>query len=286
MLYYRTIICYVYCQARDHSMSQDISSTSVGKKLALLRKQKGYSQEELAKLLSISRSSLAQTELGNRGVDIREFFQFGQVLGFSLDAFFSIQSDVVVADGLLRDVVATYETKERVSEPQFQSDKFREIVLFMLEQCAGKPNINESMLGKLLYFSDFNHYELYETQLTGATYRKVTIGPTPLQLDTVLDELMTNGVIQRHKVTYNGLPQVRYLPLQKPDLTQLLASEITVVDRVLDQFGDWSASAVQSYAQKDLPWMATREGDVIDYELVFYREAPYSVRTYDDVDVL
>jgi hypothetical protein len=30
--------------------------------------------------------------------------------------------------------------------------------------------------------------------------------------------------------------------------------------------------------ESGIPWLASREGDEIYYELVFYREAPYSVR--------
>lgn len=43
---------------------------------------------------------------------------------------------------------------------------------------------------------------------------------------------------------------------------------------------DWSASAISNYSHKDLPWVVSKEGDEIDYELAFYREAPYSVRNY------
>ena len=62
-----------------------ITQKQVGERLASLRKQKGYSQEELAKNLLISRSSLAQIELGNRGVDYLEMIKFSEILGFSLD---------------------------------------------------------------------------------------------------------------------------------------------------------------------------------------------------------
>jgi hypothetical protein len=31
-----------------------------------------------------------------------------------------------------------------------------------------------------------------------------------------------------------------------------------------------------------MPWLASKNGEVIDYELAFYREYPYSARTYDD----
>lgn len=30
------------------------------------------------------------------------------------------------------------------------------------------------------------------------------------------------------------------------------------------------------------PWKATKDGDEINYELVFYRRPPYSVRVYEE----
>ena len=53
-------------------MNTKLSQKQVGQRITLLRKAKGLSQEELAKNVSISRPSLAQIELGNRGVDILE----------------------------------------------------------------------------------------------------------------------------------------------------------------------------------------------------------------------
>ena len=43
---------------------------------------------------------------------------------------------------------------------------------------------------------------------------------------------------------------------------------------------DWSASAITDYSHKDMPWLASKEGEEINYELTFYRDAPYSVRNY------
>jgi hypothetical protein len=31
-----------------------------------------------------------------------------------------------------------------------------------------------------------------------------------------------------------------------------------------------------------MPWLASKEGEDINYELAFYREAPYSVRNYGE----
>ena len=68
----------------------------------------------------------------------------------------------------------------------------------------------------------------------------------------------------------------------KPDLTVINGAEKEVIDRVIEQMSDWSASAITGYSHKDMPWLASKEGDEIDYELAFYREHPYSVRNYGD----
>jgi len=70
--------------------------------------------------------------------------------------------------------------------------------------------------------------------------------------------------------------------LVKPNLKNLKASEKDVIDKVIEQYSDWSASAISDYSHKDMPWLATKDGETIDYELAFYRESPYSVRTYDE----
>jgi uncharacterized phage-associated protein len=170
----------------------------------------------------------------------------------------------------------------RVSVPQPNIKKLQNILLYILERCGGKPNIGETVLYKLLYFSDFNFYEIYEEHMTGAQYRKLPYGPVPHGLDRLIARMMENGQLQRIKTEFRSYPQTRYIPLDKADLTQMTAAEKEVIDRVLDRFSDWSASAIREYSHKDIPWRATYDGDMIDYELVFYREPPFSARTYED----
>jgi uncharacterized phage-associated protein len=55
-----------------------------------------------------------------------------------------------------------------------------------------------------------------------------------------------------------------------------------VIDHVIEQMSDWSAATISNYSHKDIPWLASKEGEAINYELAFYREAPFSVRNYGD----
>ena len=242
---------------------------------------KGLSQEDLSKSVKISRSSLAQIELGNRGVDILELQKLSRVLVFSIDDFlsenFSPSQEIVVEEKKM-----ARNEGERISVPKLKVNKFKNVLLYILERCAGKPNVGETVLYKLLYFSDFNYYELYEEHLTGAKYRKLPFGPAPQNLNTIISQMIEKGQLQRVKTEYHGYYQTRYLPLEKADLTKLRASEKEVIDRVIDQMSDWTAAAISNYSHRDMPWLASKEGEEIDYELAFYRDAPFSVRNYED----
>jgi transcriptional regulator with XRE-family HTH domain len=257
-----------------------LTQKQIGQRIIELRKAKGLSQEDLAKRIKISRSSLAQIELGNRCVDILELQRLALVLEFSTDAFLS--KDFPVVETIIVPDLKTLKLKRetRFSAPVLEVDKLKNVLLYILERCAGKPNVGETVLFKLLYFADFNYYELYEEHFTGAKYRKLPYGPVPQKLNDVIEHMIRNNQIQRVKTEYHGYPQTRYIPLMKPDLTLLKASEKEVLDKVIGQMSDWSAAAVTKYSHKDIPWLATGHGEEIDYALAFYREAPFSVRNY------
>jgi transcriptional regulator with XRE-family HTH domain len=262
-------------------MNAKLSRKEIGQRITDLRKLKGLSQADLADRLKISRPSLAQIELGNRGVDALELQKLSIILGFSLDEFMSV--DFAASDAIeIIHQVNEPTSGERIAVPKLQVGKFKNVLLYILEKCAGKPNVGETVLYKLLYFADFNYYELYEEHLTGAKYRKLPYGPVPQKLDTILNQMIDGGQLQRFKTDYYGLQQTRYLPLTKANLTELKASEKEVLDRVIEQMSDWSASAISNYSHKDMPWLASKEGDEINYELAFYREAPFSVRNYGE----
>lgn len=262
-------------------MKTKLSQKQIGQRITKLRNIKGLSQEYLANSVNISRPSLAQIELGNRSVNILELQQLSMELEFSLDDFMSEDFEIHQEINT-ENKKSIIPVEERIAVPNLKIDKFKNVLLYILEKCAGKPNVGETVLYKLLYFSDFNYYELYEEHLTGAKYRKLPFGPVPQKLNTIINQMIEGGILKRVKTEYHGYPQIRYLPLEKADLEELKASETEILDRVIEQMSDWSAAAISNYSHKDLPWLASKEGEEISYELAFYRDAPFSVRNYGD----
>ena len=262
-------------------MNSQLSQKDLGKRLGSYRKMKGLTQGDLAQNIGLSRSSLAQIELGNRSIDIFELQKMAMVLGFSLDQIlssgFSGINELVAKSEPVKE-----ESNMRVSVPELQVEKFKNVLLYLLECCAGKPNVGETVLNKLLYFCDFNYYEIYEEHLTGARYKKLPYGPVPQSLDCIINQMIADKQLQRIKTEYHGFTQTRYIPLDKSDLTQLSAAEKTVIDNVIQQMSDWNANQISEYSHQDKPWRATDDGDYISYNLVFYRRPPFSVRVYSE----
>ena len=265
------------------TMEPKLSQKQIGQRIKVSRKAKNLLQKDVAKYIGISRPSYAQIEQGNRGIDVLELQKLSYTLGFSLDDFlspeFKIESNQLPEKKDIPD-----ENNIRISIPELQIEKTKNVLLYILEKCAGKPNVGETVLYKLLYFCDFNYYEIYEEHLTGARYRKLPYGPVPKHIDHIIHQMVTDGQLQQIKTDYHSLPQVRFLPLIKADLTQLSAAEKTVIDDVIQQMSDWNAHKISDYSHQDMPYCATEEDDYISYNLVFYRENPFSVRVYEDED--
>ncbi|MBK6901273.1 MAG: helix-turn-helix domain-containing protein [Saprospirales bacterium] len=240
-------------------MNPSLSPKQIGHRIMDLRKAKGLSQEDLAKSIGISRPSLTQIELGNRSIDIFELQRLSMALEFSLNDFLS--PDLPAVDEIHSKKRMQEDKNDiRISVPDLQVDKFKNVLLYILESCAGKPNIGETAL----------------------RYKKLPFGPVPHEMTGILNQMIGEGRMKRIKTEYHGFAQTRYLPLEKANLTQLSAAEKTVIDHVIQQMSDWSASMISDYSHKDMPWLATQEGDYISYNLAFYRELPYSVRLYEE----
>lgn len=248
-----------------------------------LRKKHGFSQKDLAKQLGISRPTFMQIEKGERELNISEAKKLAGIFGLSLNDFLAGENP--------RDTSLIIKKRKgkklkkmdvRISIPQKNMEKFREVLLYILEKVGAKPNIGETAIYKLLYFIDFDFYEKYEKQLIGATYIKNHYGPTPNEFKAIIENMEKVGEIELVKSKYFQYDQKKYLPHRAPDLSKLSAQEIAHVDDVLSRLSDKSAKELSDYSHTDVPWLVHEPGETISYESVFYRGRDHSVKNYDD----
>jgi len=248
-----------------------------------LRKKNNLTQEFLASELGISRPTYVQIEQGERDLTITEAEKLASIFGISFEDFRHGKDSSITAE-IKKDKAKPKAEKQemRISVPQKNLAKFKEVLLYVLSKVGGKPNVGEAVIYKLLYFIDFDFYEKFEEQLIGATYVKNHYGPTPVEFKVIVDDMIKNKEIVKVDNKYFDYPQKKYLAVRRPNLDVLSGREIEHIDDVLARLADKNANEMKNYSHEDIPWKAAEDGKPLSYESVFYRDERYSVRNYDD----
>ncbi|WP_304103574.1 Panacea domain-containing protein [Methanobrevibacter ruminantium] len=166
----------------------------------------------------------------------------------------------------------------------FDKEKFKTILHYIIKRCEDNPTVRRTVIYKLLYFSDFNFFELYENKLTGESYKKLPHGPAPTHFSLAVDELIKEGkIIEKSESNCYGGLQYNYFSLKNP-IINLKDEELEVVDDVIEKLSHMNATQISDYSHGDMPWRATDDYDIINYAFVFYRDPNYTVRVYDESD--
>lgn len=251
----------------------------MGHRIKMLRENTSMSQDVLARNMKLPRPAISQIESGARKIATDELLKLAQLFHVSVDDLLNPEKepDVHLHKGKEE---KTAKPQMRISVPQKNLQKFKEVLLYILNKVGAKENIGETVIYKLLYYIDFDFYEKYEEQLIGATYIKNKYGPTPVEFVKIIERMIEGKDIEKVKSEYFNFPQTKYLPCRKPDLAKLKANEIEVIDDVLNRLSDMNGSQISTYSHNDVPWITTADGETIEYESVFYRTPPYSVRAY------
>ncbi len=248
------------------------------------RKKRNLTQEFLASTLGISRPTYLQIEQGARELTIGEARKLAEVFDIPFESFLQGKEGATpsVEIELEKRKAPGAKNEIRISVPQKNLKKFKEVLLYILSKVGGKPNVGETVLYKLLYFIDFDYYEKFEEQLVGATYIKNHYGPTPVEFKKIVEQMQEKGELEPVKSKYFQHEQKKYLPRRASDLSVLTAQEKEHIDEVLARLSDKNAKELSDYSHGDIPWLTAESGKLLSYESVFYRDEKYSVRNYGD----
>lgn len=246
----------------------------LAQKIKKLRKSFGLSQEQFAKKVGLSRVAVSQLEIGKRGLEAVELAKIANVFDVSVDFLFHGNAQKTTAS----------KTGKPKKQKTFSCDeeKLKHTILYVLEKCGGKPNVGETVLYKLLYFLDFDNYELFNKPITGMNYVKLQFGPVPQikKYNPVIEQMISNKQLRIIAQPYHGKMQKRYVALDNCDIDTFKPSELQIIDSVVARLSDMSARQIEDYVHEDAPWQATKNQEVIDYDLVFYRGPKFCKRDY------
>lgn len=173
-------------------------------------------------------------------------------------------------------------TENISSNDLFNKEKFKQVFHYLIHETGSLENVGKTVLFKIIYFIDFNFYEMFEEKLTGESYRKIRYGPAPVHFNEIIKELKEDKQVREFKKDYNGHAQQKYVSIVEPDISLLNAKELEFINKNTSVYSNFNATQISEYSHQDVPYTATDDKEIIDYELVFYRDPIFSVREYDD----
>lgn len=249
----------------------------LGKVISDLRTTRDISQEELAKAIGIPRPSISQMEKGARDISFAELNKLLEIFQISYDNFLNLFKGSSIENSAEN----LHKNNNKIA---FNSEKFKQLFLYILQKCGSKPNVGETVLYKLLYFCDFDFFELYEKPLTGMRYKRLQYGPVPDQgtFNPIINEMRKDGVIQKATRAYAGNTiQTKYINFIEADIAIFAPQEIQIINKVVNRLSDMSARQIEDHVHSDYPWKSHKDGEEISYESVFKRTGEFAQRDYD-----
>ena len=156
-------------------------------------------------------------------------------------------------------------------QPQFNREKFRELMLYIADQSRDDPWFGAVKLNKILFYCDFQAFAWLHESITGATYVKLTEGPAPRQLmrerRTIVDEGFATIETKRvFRFTQQRLTPTKLGIMLGENFTD---TEKEVVDDVLGFLEPLTAKEVSDLSHDEPGWILAREREVIPYETVW-----------------
>lgn len=154
---------------------------------------------------------------------------------------------------------------------EYDRHKLKELILYVASKSLGDPHFGATVLNKVLFFSDFIAFSNFGHAITGAEYQRLKHGPAPRHLLPLQRELEAEGAAAVLPKTVGGFTQRRVVALREPNLRGFTAEEIALVDEVIDELREETATSVSELSHRwSLGWRAARERETIPYGTVFW----------------
>jgi transcriptional regulator with XRE-family HTH domain len=214
------------------------------------RLSQGYTQEQVAHAIGVSRPTYAGIEAGKKELTIRQAETLSSMLRVGI-------GELLGGEGSIADVVAS-------------TEKYKQIMLNALQHGADNDGrITKTKLAKLVYLADFIWYYLHATPMSGVVYRKLPRGPIADVYFRALDEMEEDGAILRET---RGNAYLYSLVEKQAPTGRLSEDERALIEKICTAWHGKPTEDIVSFTHRQLPWQICRDGEVIPYSLITQEE--------------
>jgi hypothetical protein len=146
--------------------------------------------------------------------------------------------------------------KARERDPMTEDTKFANTVLYMLRGCK-QYNPGVTVLLKLLFLADLEHYRRHLRSISGARYVALQRGPVIDGYKQLFDRLVELEYLEPSEVEVAGHPEqpkLEYIPKVEPDDSVFTASELDILRDTIRCHGWKTGTELTELTHTIGPW--------------------------------
>ncbi len=142
---------------------------------------------------------------------------------------------------------------------RFSFERIRELIIYFTHQ----KSIYKTVLNKLLFYTDFNAYNLFVVSVTGGIYKRMQFGPVPDWYETILEDIEHCGDITS-KTNSDGM--TTFKACREPNWEVFNTEEQVLIKKIHRKFSNFSAKEISKISHQESAWRNTENKKVIPYD--------------------
>lgn len=215
----------------------------LAQKVVGIRKRSGFTQEEIAKKLGVSRQSWILVEKGQRDLNTQELGRLSEIFGVDIVDFFKETPD---------------------------TDKFRQMYFACIRFASDdRGGIPKTKLAKLLYLADFSSFFYNLEPISGVKYRRMQYGPVADAFFSLTEDLYEGGEIDIRPM---GDALIISASTREQPADKLNPKELKLIESICKLWKDRRTQEIVNFTHEQKPWKMCREGEYIPYELIIQED--------------
>jgi len=228
-------------------------SVNISNNIEQARLARGYTQEQVARAIGVSRPTYVSIESGKKELTVRQAEALSSILRIGMD-----------------DILGKADGASVFSDVIKSTEKYKQIILNSLKYGSDEDGkITKTKLAKLVYLTDFTWYYLNSSPMSGMTYRKLRRGPVADVYFRALDEMEEDGIIIREP---KGKAILFSLVEKEAPSSRLSDDELSLIRKIGQAWAGKSTDDIVNFTHEQLPWQICRDGEVIPYGLITQEE--------------
>lgn len=147
----------------------------------------------------------------------------------------------------------------------FEGEKTLSAILFLAQK---KGRIDLYALLKVLYYADKEHFQKWGRTITRDSHCRLPYGPVPSHAYDMLKSVRGDGYwYQDLSSFFRFETDIIIVPLQKPDMSLLSASDIEALEKSFKERGDKDFNALMEEAHSDAVFNLSKEREMTEEDL-------------------